>query len=217
MRIGMSKLVLAAAVALVGSAACASETVEWDFPRTGNCHEGIPFSDGKTGVLVWGGGDTINLTVGRADLWDHRGGYPWLASQSYTNIVAAVGSGDENRLFGLFRKETPKGEPRNPYMLPLGRVVVKLQGVATLKSGELDPFTGLGKLVLSDGKAIELAMSKKSRAFALRFPEGVAFELKSMPSTAFPVYERDLKPMGFEKAVVMDGKVPNFQQTSQRG
>ena len=209
MRIGMSKLVLAAAVALVGSAACASETVEWDFPRTGNCHEGIPFSDGKTGVLVWGGGDTINLTVGRADLWDHRGGYPWLASQSYTNIVAAVGSGDENRLFGLFRKETPKGEPRNPYMLPLGRVVVKLQGVATLKSGELDPFTGLGKLVLSDGKAIELAMSKKSRAFAMRFPEGVAFELKSMPSTEFPVYERDLKPLGFEKASVIDGKVPN--------
>ena len=33
----------------------------------------LEFADGKTGVLVWGGGDTINLTVGRADLWDHRG------------------------------------------------------------------------------------------------------------------------------------------------
>ena len=196
----MSKLVLAAAVALVGSAACASETVEWDFPRTGNCHEGIPFSDGKTGVLVWGGGDTINLTVGRADLWDHRGGYPWLASQSYTNIVAAVGSGDENRLFGLFRKETPKGEPRNPYMLPLGRVVVKLQGVATLKSGELDPFTGLGKLVLSDGKAIELAMSKVQRSFSMRFPDGVGHEIAMRPSMTFPAVRSELEPLGFKPA-----------------
>ncbi len=191
-------------VALVAGAAWANP-VEWEFPRTRNCHEGMPFSDGVTGVLVWGGGDTINLTVGRADLWDHRGGYPWLASQSYTNIVAAVESGDTARLLGLFKKETPKGEPRNPYMLPLGRVVVKLQGGATLARGELDPFTGLGKLFLSDGKVIEIAMSKKSRAFAMRFPEGVSCELKSMPSTAFPVYERDLKPMGFEKAVVIDG------------
>lgn len=53
-----------------------SHLVHWDFPRDGNCHEGLPFSDGKTGVLVWGGGCTINLTLGRSDLWDHRGGAP---------------------------------------------------------------------------------------------------------------------------------------------
>lgn len=107
-------------------AALFATIVTWQFPRTGSCHEGIPFADGKTGVLVWGGGDTINLTVGRSDLWDHRGGYPWTAEQSYTNIVAAVNSGDKDRLYGLFKKDTPKGEPRNPYMLPLGRVVIKL-------------------------------------------------------------------------------------------
>ena len=75
------------------SAACAA-TVEWDFPRTGSCHEGLAFGDGRTGVLVWGGGNEIRLTVGRADLWDHRGGYPWTDAQSYTNIVAAQQSGD---------------------------------------------------------------------------------------------------------------------------
>ena len=202
------KVICVFAFATLAFAAFA-EVVKWDFPRTQSCHEGIPFSDGVTGVLVWGGGDTINLTVGRADLWDHRGGYAWTAEQNYTNIVAAVRSGDEDRLRGLFKKETPKGEPRNPYMLPLGRVVVKLDGDATLARGELDPFTGIGRIFLSDGKVIELAMSKKSRAFAMRVPGGVAYELKSLPSTAFPVYERNLKPMGFEKAVVIDGKAPN--------
>ena len=114
-------VVLAAAALTVRAA-----PVEWEFPREGGCHEGLAFSDGVTGILVWGGGDTINLTVGRADLWDHRGGYPWLPSQSYTNIVALVQAGRKDELLGLFKKETPKGEPRNPYMLPLGRVEVKL-------------------------------------------------------------------------------------------
>ena len=61
--------VLALAVALQLTAA----PVEWEFPRLGSCHEGMAFSDGVTGVLVWGGGDEIRLTIGRADLWDQRG------------------------------------------------------------------------------------------------------------------------------------------------
>lgn len=146
----------------------ASSTVAWDFPRTGSCHEGIAFGDGRTGVLVWGGDDEIRLTVGRADLWDHRGGYAWMPEQSYENIVSAVRSGDRDRLYGLFKKDTPPGEPRNPYMLPLGRVVVALKGGWTLKRGELDTSTGLGRLELrnpaagEDGGAafVGLAMSK---------------------------------------------------------
>ena len=196
---------LCALACLAGSAW--ARPVEWTFPLERSCHEGLAFSDGVTGVLVWGGGDTVRLTVGRADLWDHRGGYPWTREQSYTNIVSAVRSGDKDRLLGLFKKETPAGEPRNPYMLPLGRVTAKLPG-ATLVRGELDPFTGLGKLFLADGKVVELAMSKKSRAFAMRFPEGVAYSLKSQPATDFSVYERNLKPIGFEKATVVDGQVP---------
>lgn len=178
--------------------------VEWDFPRMGSCHEGIAFGDGKTGVLVWGGGDEIRLTVGRSDLWDHRGGYSWMPEQNYTNIVVAVHSGDKDRLYGLFKKETPKGEPRNPYMLPLGRVVIKVPG-KTLKRGTLDPFAGLGSLEFAEGGAVGLAMSKMvGGTFAMAFPKDVAFEAKTIPATDFPVYERQLKPIGFEKASVFD-------------
>ena len=192
---------LGAALSLIAVAG----VVEWEFPRLGSCHEGLAFADGKTGVLVWGGGDTINLTVGRADLWDHRGGYPWTAEQSYTNIVAAVRSGDKDRLYGLFGKDTPKGEPNNPYMLPLGRVVVKLHGGATLKHGELDPFTGLGKLFLSDGKVIELAMSKESGAFAVKLG-GVKIDVELKHCMEFPVARGALEPLGFKPAKKRDGK-----------
>jgi hypothetical protein len=188
--------------------------IEWDFPRMGSCHEGIAFGDGKTGVLVWGGGKEIRLTVGRSDLWDHRGGYSWTPGQNYTNIVAAVHSGDKDRLYGLFKKETPKGEPRNPYMLPLGRVVVTLKDGWRVKRGELDTATGLGLLELwypamkaGDGQAfVDIAMSKAGGGvFAMKFSKGIDYEVKTIPATDFPVYEKKLKPLGFEKAMVFDG------------
>ena len=195
---------VAAAAFLFSAMTVFAAPVEWDFPRMGSCHEGIAFGDGKTGVLVWGGGDEIRLSVGRSDLWDHRGGYSWMPEQNYTNIVAAVHSGDKDRLYGLFKKETPKGQPRNPYMLPLGRVVIKVPG-KTLKRGTLDPFTGLGSLEFAEGGAVGLAMSKMvGGVFAMAFPKDVVFEVKTIPATDFPVYESRLKPIGFEKATVFD-------------
>ena len=205
-RVGAFACAGAALFALVAATAAASQ-VEWQFPRMGSCHEGLAFGNGKTGVLVWGGDSEIRLTVGRSDLWDHRGGYPWTPEQSYANIVAAVNSGDKNRLLSLFKKVTPPGEPRNPCMLPLGRVVVKVPG-KTLKQGRLDPFTGLGELEFSDGGKVSLAMSKQGGGtFAMKFPEGVEFEVKTVPATDFPVYEKELKKIGFAKAAVFDDAV----------
>ena len=59
---------IALAIAALAALGSFAETVTWDFPRTGSCHEGIAFGDGKTGVLVWGGGNEIRLTVGHSDL-----------------------------------------------------------------------------------------------------------------------------------------------------
>ena len=188
-------------LALAGSALAGA--VEWEFPRLGSCHEGLAFSDGVTGVLVWGGGGEIRLTVGRADLWDHRGGYPWTPEQSYSNIVALVQTGRRGELLSLFRNDPPAnwGGRFNPYMLPLGRVVVKLQGGVKLVRGELDPFTGLGKLFLSDDKTVELAMSKKSHAFAMKFGDGVAYEVSTFPAFEAPQVKKALSPRGFDKPV----------------
>lgn len=88
MRKSLLVVVVSAVMAAVGIVR--ADVVRWDFPRLGCCHEGLAFGDGVTGVLVCGGGDEIRLTVGRADLWDHRGGYPWTPEQSYTNVVVKV-------------------------------------------------------------------------------------------------------------------------------
>ena len=177
-----------------------SKTVEWDFPREGGCHEGLAFADGITGVLVWGGGDTIKLTVGRGDLWDHRGGYEWMESQNYSNIVSLVQSGAKDALYALFHKETPADEPRNPCMLPLGRIVLKIPG-ADLISGRLDPKTGIGDIEFSlDGQMhrADIAMSKASRAFSMRFPKNVDFKVEVLPSFEMPNVKSVLQPRKFK-------------------
>lgn len=187
-------------------------TVDWEFPRVGGCHEGMPFSDGRTGVLVWGGGDTINLTLGRGDLWDHRGGYSWTDEQNYTNIVALARAGDKARLTALFAREAPPnwGGRFNPTLLPLGRIVIRVPG-RTLVRGRLDTATGLGALTLDDGREVRLVQSKACHAFALRFPDGIVPEVKAVPSTDFPVWKR-LSNRGFGKAVLradgFDWKLP---------
>ena len=195
----MKNLFAISAFLLVFRLSAASTPVEWSFPLDRTCHQGLAFADGTTGVLVWGGGETVRITVGRADLWDHRGGYPWTAEQSYTNIVSAVRSGDKDRLLALFKKETPPGEPRNPYMLPLGRVTVTIPK-AELKSGTLDPKTGLGTLTFEKaGKTYSalLAMSKASHAFVVKFPEGVGFFAEARPAMETPIAGPILKKVGF--------------------
>ena len=187
-------------------ASLSAAPLEWKFPLTRSCHEGLAFSDGTTGVLVWGGGDTIRFTVGRGDLWDHRGGYPWLPSQSYTNIVDAIQKGEKDRLLGLFKKVTPKGEPRNPYLLPLGRLEVKIPG-ATLTRGTLDPMTGLGELFLSDGRAIQLAMCDRwgGGLFAVHFPPNTPYTLAVKHCMEFPYLRNHLSSLGFKPAEKWDG------------
>ena len=202
---------LCAFVCLAPSVAFSS-VVDWEFPREGGCHEGLAFADGVTGVLVWGGGDTVKLTVGRGDLWDHRGGYSWMESQSYSNIVSLVQSGAKDELYALFKKETPKDEPRNPCMLPLGRVVVKLPG-GKLTAGTLDTKNGLGVLEFTmngETKRVEIAMSKASHAFAMRFPDGVDFKVDVIPSIEMPKVKEVLVPRKFKPVEWFPGQNSSF-------
>ena len=131
-------------MALVTSLPHVLAAVGWEF-SVGYSQAGLPFADGRTGFLVWGGTNTLNVTVSRADLWDHRGGYEWTTNQTYANIRDLLQSRNPKGLEDLFRKEVGPGEVRNPYMLPLGMVRFDL-GDWNLLTGSLDSKTGVGEL-----------------------------------------------------------------------
>ena len=60
--------------------------INWEFPLP-RTHTGIPLGNATTGLLIWGEGRQLKITVGRADLWDHRGGMRWSPKQNLKAIL----------------------------------------------------------------------------------------------------------------------------------
>ncbi len=48
-------------------------TDHWRFPLP-RTHTGILQGNGLMGVMIWGEGNILRVTLNRGDFWDHRGG-----------------------------------------------------------------------------------------------------------------------------------------------
>ncbi|MBN1933290.1 MAG: hypothetical protein JW934_01425 [Anaerolineae bacterium] len=116
------------------------DTWQFSLPRT---HTGLLQGNGKMGVMIWGGGNVLRVTVNRGDFWDHRGGMPWTDGMSYARIRQLLEAGDQVGLRYLFEGgETLPGQPHRPSLLPLGRIELVLDERLRLASGDLDMHTG---------------------------------------------------------------------------
>ncbi len=116
------------------------DTWHFPLPRT---HTGILLGNGKMGVMIWGEGSVLRVTVNRGDFWDHRGGLPWMEGMSYARIRQLLEAGDEAGLRRLFEGgDTPPGQPRRPSLLPLGRIELVLDEGLSLTTGDLDMQRG---------------------------------------------------------------------------
>jgi len=114
----------------------------WQFPLP-RTHTGILQGNGKMGVMIWGEGNVLRVTVNRGDFWDHRGGKPWVDGMSYANIRRLLETGDEAGLRALFETgEVQSGHPRRPSLLPLGRIELVLDEALSLASADLDMQRG---------------------------------------------------------------------------
>lgn len=110
----------------------------WPFPLS-RPHAGLPLGNGRMGVLVWGSGQCLKLTIGRADFWDHRGGKSWKSEMNYQNIRTLLAAGDEAAIRGIF-SETPArpGDPARSSVLPIGRVELTFPSEWSLQNAELN-------------------------------------------------------------------------------
>jgi len=87
--------------------------------------EALPLGDGLIGGLVWGGGDTLNISLDRGDLWDLR--LPETLQRpdwTFATVRALVAAGDQRRRVELF--DDPYDRIPYPTKLPAGRLVVTL-------------------------------------------------------------------------------------------
>ena len=155
--------------------------------------------NGYLGLYAWGEGQTLNVSIGCAELWDHRGGMSWTAHQNYHDIKAALLANDEEAINRLFATDNlpEAGIPDRPSLIPLGRIVFTLNG--ELQRNELDRATGrLAVIYLKDGEErmgeLRLDMTQKG-CFAFKCADVLSYEvLDSYTLSGNALKERAFEP-----------------------
>jgi hypothetical protein len=163
-----------------------SRTYDWYFPLP-RTHTGMLLGNGTLGAMIWGEGSVLRVTLGRADLWDHRGGIQWNAEMSFANIRAALEAGDEQRLRTMFSPPAKKdGEPQYPTILPLGRFELDFGPGAVLTCGKLDLDAGLAAVEVEVGgtaHTVRLVLDMDAPVVGIEYPKSLAMPaLRRVPA-----------------------------------
>lgn len=165
------------------------DKINWDFPLP-RTHTGIPLGNATTGLLVWGEGRQLKITVGRADLWDHRGGMKWSPKQNLKAIRQCLEAGDENGIRAIFKTDTEglTGQPSRPSIMPVGRIDLRLPEEAVLKNASLQLDNAELEIRYTRSGAdcsifIELSMAEQE--FYLRLAQNESFQINTVPADEY--------------------------------
>ncbi|MBI4026878.1 MAG: glycoside hydrolase N-terminal domain-containing protein [Verrucomicrobia bacterium] len=113
--------------------------------------EAIPLGNGLMGVLLWGSGRHLKLSLDRGDLWDLRVPEEFKRPEfNWQTIKDAVARGDKKLLEDLF--EVPYSKTPQPTKLPAGRIELTLDGQGDAKSFHLDLRRAMGRVELEQGR-----------------------------------------------------------------
>lgn len=97
-------------------------TWQFQLPRT---HTGILLGNGIQGVMIWGS-DSLNITIGRAGFWDHRGGNAFTSRTTFAAVRALLETGDAAGLYRAFEQPArPANQPAYPTQIGCGRLELR--------------------------------------------------------------------------------------------
>ena len=103
----------------------ANATLSWDFPLP-RTHTGILLGNGTQGLMVWGK-STLNITIGRAGFWDHRGGNPFETRATFPIVRRLLEQNDEAGIRSLFGGTAiSPASPDHPRQIGGGRLEISL-------------------------------------------------------------------------------------------
>jgi alpha-L-fucosidase 2 len=117
--------------------------------------EAIPLGNGLFGGLVWGGDDTLRLSLDRGDLWDERPSKAFVAVRDRFNWATMQRLVAENRMAEfnhVFDSNYDYDGP--PTKLPAGRLEITLDPAQTIEAFELKLATAEAIARLKNGDEI---------------------------------------------------------------
>ena len=143
--------------------------LQWHFPLR-RPYTGILLGNGTLGVMVWGGGRSLCLSIARNGFWDRRGGVPFSSSVSYEQVRAYLMADDIPGLRDHFTSKQQEEGYRKPTQLPGGRLEVDLP--AELTDASLNTATGRLYVEMSDGNGVEIGVSFTELIINIKGPIG---------------------------------------------
>ena len=187
------------------------KVLRWDFPLP-RTHTGVLMGNGTQGLMVWGSGRQLNITIGRAGFWDHRGGNDFSARTNFAEVKRLLQQGDEAGLRKAFDIDDTKDYVvHRPHQVGGGRLEILLPTGWALSHGILHLHTG--RLVVytihSGGKTDSLTLWQSAfteHAF-LEFPAtlATASSYSLVPSWAHT--KETLEKIGVAAPVMREGSI----------
>jgi len=160
-------------------------THHWSFPLP-RPHTGPLLGNGTLGAMVWGSENTLAITFGRADWWDHRGGKPWTAAMNFARIRSLLEGGDEAGIREIFSDAPASpGLPGRPSVLPIGRIELVFPPELTLGTAELDMATARIRICARDTGNLLATLDISPSAPVLRLvvpPDGPIPSIVQVPA-----------------------------------
>ena len=143
-------------------------------------HTGAVLGNSFLGVMVWGGGNRFNISVGCGALWDHRGGMEWTEKQNLKDIHDLLLKKDLESMRELFKNTTARqpGQPNRPSLVPVGRIVVELKENCQLEKFYLHLDDGLLELCYTSGgmnKTIKIRLDMEDKGSLAVSGSDIAF------------------------------------------
>ena len=178
------------------------DKLNWIFPLP-RTHTGALLGNGLLGAMVWGGGDTLKITLGRGDLWDHRGGMRWTARQNFKAIRACLEANDEKGIADLFRVDTgdKPGQPKRPSIIPVGRIDLSFGKGACLVDADLGLRTGALDVRVRLGSrdySLRVALDPERPVLALSLPPALRAACVAHGVPAWKLIGGELAAIGFK-------------------
>ncbi len=117
--------------------------------------EAIPLGNGMMGILLWGDGQPLKLSLDRADLWDARPVEEWNSPDyNYRTMRQWVKEGRIKDLHRLY--EDPYSHNPGPTKIPAGRIQIKFPNTPRVRSSRLSLEKAMGAVNFDNGTTIEV-------------------------------------------------------------
>ncbi|MBM3501354.1 MAG: hypothetical protein FJX74_22095, partial [Armatimonadetes bacterium] len=128
--------------------------------------EGLPLGNGRLGVMVWGDGAPLRLTLDHADLWDLRANQAFRDDPryNYAGLRRLVREGRFDEAVEVFEERERRDNPLAPTKVSLGRAELALQAPTS------DPLTLDLDRGVTEGPGLTVFVHREHDAICLRAP-----------------------------------------------